>query len=539
MRDLHFSEEARYLRWSVAVAIVAFLSFTIGIWDQAFVDFETRFALFAKEMLRHGISLFPTTYGKPYADYPVTSTLLIYLAARLFGFFNKFIAVLPTALASTGIVTLTFSLLVRRSVTWAFTAICFEWMNFTFLIEARSISLDQMVSCITLASFYVALRAEASNSKRVNYWLIALFIAGFLIRGPIGVILPAATIGSYYFINRKFKNAIAWGVIALITILLMWLLQLGIAWQQGGSNFVDDVIRMQVTERMNLEDFQPFYYYFTSSFGNYAPTFPLFVLVATVFFINRSALKSAPHYLLMLSLFGWVAIIIIGLSIPHTKKIRYLLPIIPPLCAIVAYPLAINMLPRLKQFLSILLGIFPTFLLAILLYGKRMAERKGIDVGQQLTTASWTLLVLQLTVITSAVLNRLRIYRVPIICGIAAFASWFSLTLVVEPTFTSLHDTSYFSGQAEQLRDQNPAPLAFYKIGKDGMAIKYMVNLNKDELPEFPQNENDLLRLPKPIYVIMEEKTKNKLSSSATQNAELLLTHKFDKTTLSLLYLAH
>ena len=146
MRDLHFSEEVRYLRWGVAVAILAFLSFTIGIWDQAFVDFETRFALFAKEMLRHGISLFPTTYGKPYADYPVTSTLLIYICAHISGFFNKFIAVLPTALASTGIVTLTFLLLVRRSFAWAFVAICFEWMSFTFLMEARSISLDQMIS---------------------------------------------------------------------------------------------------------------------------------------------------------------------------------------------------------------------------------------------------------------------------------------------------------------------------------------------------------------------------------------------------------
>jgi len=88
-------------RDSLIVAAAGLLLFTLGIWHQPFIDFETRFALFAQEMWRHGPGWFPTTYGEPYPDYPVTSTLLIWLAAHVFGGVTKLAAVLPTALAAT------------------------------------------------------------------------------------------------------------------------------------------------------------------------------------------------------------------------------------------------------------------------------------------------------------------------------------------------------------------------------------------------------------------------------------------------------
>ena len=529
------SEEQRFLCWSGIVAVIALLLFAIGIWNQPFVGFETRFALFAKEMLRHGISFFPTTYGKPYPDYPATSTLIIYFFAKIFGFFNKFIAILPTVLASAGIVALTFLLLVRSSLNWAIAAICFEWMTFTFLMESRTISLDQMVSLITLASFYVAYRSEITLFKQEYFWLISLFIAGFLVRGPIGIILPTAAIGSYFCITKNIRKALTWSLIASATILIMWLVQLGLAWHQEGQGFVIEVIRKQVTERMNLEDSQPFYYYFTNSFGIFAPTFQLFVLVSIIFLFNRKTLTGSAGYVLMLGLISWVVVIMLGLSIPHTKKIRYLLSIIPPLCAIASYPFAVEALPRLKEFLKSFLSIFPFLLLVILLYGGKVVAHKGIDVSQQVSWAVIALILLQLASAMSFLLRSLRLYQIGLICGSAALASWFSIVLVVEPTLNKLHDTSMFVAQAEQIRSRRAAPLAFYKIAKDGMAIKYMVNLDKDELPYFTITEKDLKDLPKPIYILMEESTKDKLSEEVSASIQVLVSGRFDdKTNLSL-----
>lgn len=531
------SEEQRFLRWSGIVAVIAFLLFTIGIWNQPFVGFEINFVLFAKEMLRHGISFFPTIYGKPYPDYPVTSTLAIYFFAKIFGLFNKFIAVLPTVLASAGIVTLTFLLLVRSSLNWAIAAICFEWMTFTFLQESRTISLDQMVSLITLTSFYVAYRSEITPFKREYFWLISLFIAGFLVRGPIGIILPAAVIGSYFCITKNIRKALTWGLIALATVLIMWLVQLGLAWHQEGLGFVNEVIRLQVTDRMNFENPpHPFYFYFTSSFWQLAPTFPLFVLASIIFLFHRKSLTGSAGYVLMLGLISWVVVIMLGLSIPHAKHTHYLLPIIPPLCAVASYPFAVEALPRLKGFLKSFLSIYPFLILVVLLYGEKLAAHKGIDVSQQVSWAVLALILLQLVSAMSFLLRNLRLYQTGLICGSAALASWFSIILVVEPTLNKLHDTSMFVAQAEQIRNQRAAPLAFYKNSKWRME-KYMVNLDKDEIPYFPETEKDLMDLPKPIYILMEESTKDKLSEEVSASIQVLVSGKFDdKTNLSLVF---
>lgn len=518
------------------VAAVAFLSFVIGTWDQPFIDFETRFALFAKEMLRHGVSFFPTTYGQPYPDYPVTSTLLIYGLARLSGVFNKFVAVLPTAIATTGVVVLTFRLLVRSSPVWAIAAVCFEWMTFTFVKEGRSISLDQMVSLVTLTSFYVAYRSEQAVKPRLGWWLLPLCVLGFLIRGPIGVILPAAAAGSYYLVCGRFVRVLKLGVAAVVVMGSLWLLQLGIAWQQGGEDLVQAIVRMQVTERMNLEDYQPFHYYFTSSLGNFAPTFPIFVLVVLGLAAYRPTLGHPAERLLVLGLLAWVAVIMVGLSIPHTKKARYLLCIVPPLCAIASFPLATFAMPRLRRTLLAWLGILPGLLMAVLWYAKEQATPPLVDVVASLWPATAALTALQILAVSSFALRALPSRQVALLCGTAALASWLSWVMVAEPALIRLHDTSSFVVQAERSREQATAPLAFYRIGKDGMAIKYMVNLEADEFPRFPASEGDLRDLPRPIYVLMESATQQQLSREIAAQLRPVHGGRFDKTTLDLLY---
>src|SRR5579871_5924669 len=91
------------------VFIGGLILFTLGLAHQEIIGFESRFYLFALEMWRHGVSLFPMTYREPYPDYPVTSILCIHFFAHLFGGLNKFTAVFPSALA--GAFTLVFTYL--------------------------------------------------------------------------------------------------------------------------------------------------------------------------------------------------------------------------------------------------------------------------------------------------------------------------------------------------------------------------------------------------------------------------------------------
>ena len=66
-------------RQSLLLGLLALVLFILGDPHQAAIGFDSRFVLFAKEMLRHGPGFFPTTYGQPYADYIATSTLFTWL----------------------------------------------------------------------------------------------------------------------------------------------------------------------------------------------------------------------------------------------------------------------------------------------------------------------------------------------------------------------------------------------------------------------------------------------------------------------------
>ena len=72
-------------RQSLILGALALLLFILGNHQEAAIGFDSRFVMFANEMLRHGPGFFPTTYGQPYADYSATSTLLTWLLSLPFG----------------------------------------------------------------------------------------------------------------------------------------------------------------------------------------------------------------------------------------------------------------------------------------------------------------------------------------------------------------------------------------------------------------------------------------------------------------------
>ncbi|MGB5180232.1 MAG: hypothetical protein WBP44_16065, partial [Gammaproteobacteria bacterium] len=51
---------------ATTAGLICLLLFITGIWNQGYIGFETRFALFAREMFADGPGWFPTSYGQPY-----------------------------------------------------------------------------------------------------------------------------------------------------------------------------------------------------------------------------------------------------------------------------------------------------------------------------------------------------------------------------------------------------------------------------------------------------------------------------------------
>ncbi|PHN53665.1 glycosyltransferase [Pseudomonas sp. ICMP 8385] len=520
-------------RQSWGLGLLALLLFIAGNWNQAIIGFDSRFVLFAQEMLRHGPGFFPTTYGQPYADYLSTSTLLTWLLSLPLGRVTSLSAWLPTAVASAFIVVLVYRLTAPYSQRWALLSIALLLLSSTFISETRAVSLDQMLAAVTLGVFYLGYAHDHFASARRLPWLLLLLLLGFAIRGPIGLVIPTGVLCSYYLLNRQWRRLFSVGLLALALLGACVGLLLLLAKLSGGETFMQDVIRMQFLGRLDgREGSSSGWYYFTSSLGNYALAYPLALLTLLALLLSGRRTEQSGWPLLL----GCMAaglMVMVGLSIPEAKKARYVLPMLPMVAIIAAYPFQ-RADGRLFQGLrGLMLGVWA--LTPGLLIGALLVARQRF--GAQLEHFQGVLgLLIGLQVLSAGLLLKWRWRPVgPAFC--AVLAVWGVYILVVEPLERRLYDTRTFSREAHALIQQHPAPLVLHGLGKDAKAIKFMVNVTCDRVPLFTQAPADLAALPAPAWLVMDKADFERLDAPRWRGLTPVLTGPFDKNTYVLLRL--
>jgi 4-amino-4-deoxy-L-arabinose transferase-like glycosyltransferase len=471
----------------------ALFLFTVGLGGQEIIGFEARFYLFALEMWRHGVSLFPTTYGTYYPDYPVTATLIIYGAAKLFGGLSKFVAVLPTATAAAVTLTVTYLIGALHARSFAWIAALLMLMTNTFVMEARTISPDQYIAMVTALSFYLLYSASMLGKKPRWRWLPLLFTFGFFIRGPIGLVVPAGTACVFYLAQKNLKLFFLMGVMALITLCVCSAVLFAMAYHAGGMPFVFDVLRMQVLGRMQDASL-PWYFYFTESLGAYALTYPLALLVALGVVQRYGAERK-----LMLVLMGWALVILIGLSIPAGKKIRYILAIVPALSLLAAFIFSGSTKQWYLQLLRKGLRILFLFLPALCFTGTCVlyyaARRRGFILDISYFNIKNIFIIL-------AGFGFLIRKNDVLIIGVAALTFMAAYILVVEPINLTINKTRHFVVEMETLRHQKHAALVFYHQNPDALPIKYIVDMPRDEKPLFIATPEALQRFNENAFFI-------------------------------------
>ncbi len=520
-------------RQSLGLALLALLLFIAGNWHQAIIGFDSRFVVFAQEMLRHGPSFFPTTYGQPYADYLATSTLMTWLLSLPLGEVNSFTAWLPTSLASALIVMLVYRLTAPYSQRWGLLSVALLLLSSTFISETRAVSLDQMLAAVALAVFYLGYAHDHFGAAKRLHWVYLLLIVGFAIRGPIGLVIPTGVLCSYFLLNRQWRQLFSFGLLALALLGACVGLLLLLAKLSGGAAFMQDVIRMQFLGRMDgSEGSSGALYYFTSSLGNYALAYPLALLVLLVIAIGG---RRAPDPALQLVLYCAAAglLVMLGLSIPQAKKARYVLPMLPMAAIIAAYPFQVAH-GRLYGWLRGLMLSLWTVLPALLIVGLWLARRRY---PEQMAHIGWVLGVLgalQVLALVAVFQARLRTL-VPALT--AVLAVWTAYIVVVEPVERSLYDTRTFSLQVQAQVRQQPAPIVLHALGKDAKAIKFMVNLDYDRVPVFTQQPADLATLQGPAWLVMSQDDFEGLQDPRLRAITPTLTGTFDKNPYVLLHL--
>ncbi|MGA9705694.1 ArnT family glycosyltransferase [Pseudomonas sp.] len=518
-------------RQSLGLGVLALLLFIAGSWHQAIIGFDSRFVVFAQEMLRHGPGFFPTTYGQPYPDYLATSTLLTWLLSLPLGQVTSFTAWLPTAMASALIVILVYRLTAPHSQRWGVVSIAVLLLSSTFITETRAVSLDQMLAAITLAVFYLGYAHDHFGAAKRLHWLYLLLIVGFAIRGPIGLVVPTGVLCSYYLINRQWRQLLSFGLLAFALLVAGIGLLLLMAKLSGGESFMQDVIRMQFLGRLDgSEGSSGVLYYFTSSLGNYAMAYPLALLVLLAVALGG---RRTPGPALQLVLYCAAAglLVMLGLSIPEAKKARYVLPMLPMAAIIAAYPFQAEQGRLFAWLRGLILGIWtllPTLLIAGLIVARRHYPEQSNASGLAFAVLGGLQVVALLALLKARPVGPALV---------AVVAVWVTYIGMVEPLVRAVYDTRTFTLQVHEQVMQQRAPVILHGLGKDAKAIKYMVNLNCDEVPLFTQQAADLDPVQGPAWLVMSEADYKGLQDPRFRDITPTLTGEFDRNPYVLLHL--
>lgn len=521
----------RFRMESLGIFLIALLLFTLGIWDQQPQGFDGRWAVFMQEMFRHGASLFPTTYGEPYPDYPGTATYLSYLFARLFGAPNDLANVMPTALASAGVMALVYRLLVPSGRAWALLTVLLTALTAQLLEKSRSVCLDQMISLLCLGCFYLLHSGERLGSRLRQYAIFPLFVVAFAIRGPLGLIEVCGVACVYWALGTArtrqerialLKKVIAHGVVGLILLAGCWWALLKLARISGGDAFVDDVLRMQFTGRLD-ETGEAFYFYFKLSLYRYFPVVPLALATMIALRHKWSARHDDADVQLMLRLAACGLMILLGLSVPHFKRAYYIVPMVPMFAAVAAYGLlqAQGWLLGVRRGYEWLVAVLPVLGIVVVFVCRHLWHKHGYWPDVSVPALVGVLIVLQLAaVIAWRRLQGNLAQRLVVLSLIALATQWLVLVKVVEPAKDLQFDTRNFVSAVEKLRADNPGTLVFVDLAKDTWAIRYIMNLDHDEQPLFIGRNQPLLvdTLPRPAWVIVERKQTALLSGTPLEH---------------------
>lgn len=520
-------------RQSLGLGLLALVLFIAGNWHQAIIGFDSRFVVFAQEMLRHGPGFFPTTYGQPYADYLATSTLLTWLLSLPLGQVTSLTAWLPTAVASAVIVMLVYRLTAPYSPRWGLLSLAMLLLSSTFVSETRAVSLDQMLAAVTLAVFYLGYAHDHFAAAKRLHWVFVLLLLGFALRGPIGLVVPTGVLCSYYLINRQWRSLFSFGLLALALLAACVGLLLLLAKLSGGEDFMHDVIRMQFLGRMDgSEGSGGVLYYFTSSMGNYALAYPLAILVLVAVMIGG---RRTPDPALKLVLYCAAAgvLVMVGLSVPQAKKARYILPMLPMAAIIAAYPFQATQGRLFAWLRGLMLGVW-TLLPTLLVIGLLVARRRYPEPLAHLEVIFAVLGLLQILALLTLLKSRLRTYG-PALAAVLAL--WTTYILVVEPLERRLYDTRTFSLAVKAQVLQQPAPVVLHALGKDAKAIKFMVNFDCDKVPLFTQLPIELKPIQAPAWLVMSQADFEGLDDPRLRSIAPTLTGEFDKNPYVLLHL--
>ena len=482
----------------MAIIVVGVILFTIGLWDREFIRIHARYGMFMKEMAAHGIGLHPTLYGEPYPDYYSTQIVLSLLCSKLFGQINFLTAVLPSAVASAFCLAFVYLIGSEVSRKLGFCAVMICLMTYGFVYDARSPTPDQFIAAITAFCFYLLIASKKGVGWREYAVIPVCLAAGFALRGPIGVVIPAAVVFAFHLVEREWRKLILMSVVSAVVLGGCFGAVALCAYDSQGTGSLISVIDAQVLGRLVRKSgsaakaSKPVYFYLANGVWWHAMAFPLAIL--SLIFGWRSGLlrSSAPETRLWRHLAGWFLIVLAGMSVPGMKQMRYILPLIPAAALLGAFLFVLDektaIWRLIRKVLVPLLMTAPFVGVVVALVARQVIQAQLPGESFPALKPVVIFFVLGALSVFAWIRYRRRIGEDLLALSVGAASFLAVHLLVIEGAELTTEKSAPFVQKAELARGEK-GQLVFWRIGPDGEDVKYMVNIPRLAVPEFLSGE--------------------------------------------------
>ena len=340
------------------LAGLAFLTFFVGLGRPAITDSDEAFyAQAGREMVESGDWVTPHYNRQPRFEKPVLFYWLVALAYLAAGI-GEFAARVPSALAGLGLVLAAFAC-ARR---WyddrtAVLAGAITATSFGYVAVARQALPDLALACFVTAGTWAAFEAlvavpRPAGRRRLG-WLVAAGVAlaaGFLTKGPVGVVLPALIVGPPAVWRCLVEGRARAGrpgppfarlagdvgllAVVCVALTLPWFGAMtathGVAYLE--RFFIAENVERFATARYN--DPRPIGYYVPIVIGGLLPWSPLMLVWWRP--VRRMLARARRIEPAEVWLGLWAAAPLVFYSISVGKQPRYMLPVLPPLAILLA-----------------------------------------------------------------------------------------------------------------------------------------------------------------------------------------------------------
>ncbi|MDD5597340.1 MAG: glycosyltransferase family 39 protein, partial [Victivallaceae bacterium] len=492
--------------------------FLAGLQNTEFVKINCRFGLFIHEMAESPLGPFPLLYGEPYCDYLSIHTYLMYLASFLGGV-TMLTATLPSALAGGGVMSFTYLIGARKSNKFGLLAVLLLASSYEFLNIARAPSPDMFVAFSSICAFYLMYTSELENKALRLLFLPLLFVIGFAMRGPIGAVIPVGVVFIYYLSARRWKTAVAGGVLGTLVLSCCLMLLIIAVYRYGGRELVKTFQETQIGSRMSKG--KPVWFYFTNAMGAYALAYPLAFLVMGVYAWSERkkyfAEASPDSYAaLRQRLTGWLLVIVLGMSIPGTKHLRYIVAAIPAAALLAAFlfvnPDRLLLFQKIRDWLLKICRFVPFAALGAVAVGAIVLKILKTDIPVPIFLPAIVFLVIGFAMFGG--MRKIKgIDKLMFTVTLTVMSFLVIKIMLIEPIENYSESSYEFVKKVESLRPAG-GKLCFCGIDRDGEALKYLINLprNRYYIPVFVglgKNE-ELLKLPTGTLIVFKS---NKIKS--------------------------